>query len=152
MACLRFQAAYSDVRMESLYSLYNCPFHVTLLPTLRPIYPAYPAPYPTPQMNGVACQMVVDEFKRAVDEVRSNPASLGLWQTIIGKYSPTFLTACSDAIKWSEELAERWLTEVNPQINMNKVKNVFINHNHSYSHSRHISKEDCRAAGLPKQI
>lgn len=102
-----------------------------------------------PQMNGVACQMVVDEFKRAVDEVRSNPASLGLWQTIIGKYSPTFLTACSDAIKWSEELAERWLTEVNPQINMNKVKNVFINHNHSYSHSRHISKEDCRAAGLP---
>ena len=102
-----------------------------------------------PQMNGGACQMVVDEFKRAVDEVRSNPASLGLWQTIIGKYSPTFLTACSDAIKWSEELAERWLTEVNPQINMNKVKNVFINHNHSYSHSRHISKEDCRAAGLP---
>ena len=102
-----------------------------------------------PQMNGVACQMVVDEFKRAVDEVKSNPASLGLWQTIIGKYSPTFLTACSDAIKWSEELAERWLTEVNPKIDMDKVKNVFINHNHSYSHSRHISKEDCRNAGLP---
>lgn len=102
-----------------------------------------------PQMNGVACQMVVDEFKRAVDEVRTNPASLGLWQTIIGKYSPTFLTACSDAIKWSEELAELWLTEVNPQIDMDKVKNLFINHNHSYSHSRHISKEDCRSAGLP---
>lgn len=102
-----------------------------------------------PQMNGVACQMVVDEFKKAVDEVKSNPASLGLWQTIIGKYSPTFLTACSDAIKWSEELAERWLTEVNPQIDMVKVKNVFINHNHSYSHSRHISKDDCRVAGLP---
>lgn len=102
-----------------------------------------------PQMNGVACQMVVDEFNRAVAEVRTNPASLGLWQTIIGKYTPTFLTACSDAIKWSEELAERWLTGVNPQIDMNKVKDVFINHNHSYSHSRHISKDDCRAAGLP---
>ena len=102
-----------------------------------------------PQMNGVACQMVVDEFKKAVDEVKSNPASLGLWQTIIGKYSPTFLTACSDAIKWSEELAERWLTDVNPQVDMGRVKNVFINHNHSYSHSRHISKDDCRAAGLP---
>ena len=102
-----------------------------------------------PQMNGVACQMVVDEFNRAVAEVRANPASLGLWQTIIGKYTPTFLTACSDAIKWSEELAERWLTGVNPQIDMNKVKDVFINHNHSYSHSRHISKDDCQAAGLP---
>jgi len=102
-----------------------------------------------PQMNGVACQMVVDEFNRAVAEVRANPASLGLWQTIIGKYTPTFLTACSDAIKWSEELAERWLTGVNPNIDMNKVKDVFINHNHSYSHSRHISKDDCRVAGLP---
>ena len=81
-----------------------------------------------PQMNGVACQMVVDEFQRAVAEVKANPASLGLWQTIIGKYTPTFLTACSDAIKWSEELAESWLTEVNPRIDMGKVKNVFINH------------------------
>lgn len=102
-----------------------------------------------PQTNGVACQMVVDEFNRAVEEVRTNPSSLGLWQTIIGKYPPTFLTACSDAVKWSEELAERWLTGVNPHIDMNKVKKVFINHNHSYSHSRHISKDDCLSAGLP---
>lgn len=102
-----------------------------------------------PQTNGVACQMVVDEFNRAVEEVRTNPSSLGLWQTIIGKYPPTFLTACSDAVKWSEELAERWLTGVNPDIDMNKVKKVFINHNHSYSHSRHISKDDCLSAGLP---
>lgn len=102
-----------------------------------------------PQTNGVACQMVVDEFNRAVEEVKTNPSSLGLWQTIIGKYPPTFLTACSDAVKWSEELAERWLTDVNPKIDMDKVKEVFINHNHSYSHSRHISKDDCLSAGLP---
>ena len=101
-----------------------------------------------PQLGGVACQMVVDEFRRAVDEVTANPASLGLWQTIIGKYVPTYLTTCEDAIKWSEELAEKWLMDINPNINMNDIKNVFINHEHSYSHSRHISKEDCRAAGL----
>ena len=102
-----------------------------------------------PQMGGVACQMVVDEFKRAVADVSANPASLGLWQTIISQYRPTFLTACEDAIKWSEELATKWLTEVNPDIDMGKVKDKFINHNNSYSHSRHISKEDCKAAGLP---
>lgn len=102
-----------------------------------------------PQMGGVACQMVIDEFKRAVEDVKNNPASLGIWQTIIRQYSPTFLTACEDAIKWSEELAEKWLTDVNPNINMEPIKEVFINHKHSYSHSRRISKEDCKSVGLP---
>lgn len=102
-----------------------------------------------PQMGGVACQMVIDEFNRAVGDVKKNPASLGIWQTIIRQYSPTFLTACEDAIKWSEELAEKWLTEINPNIDMDAIKEVFINHKHSYSHSRRISKEDCKTAGLP---
>jgi ClpP class serine protease len=102
-----------------------------------------------PQMGGVACQMVVDEFKRAVEDIKREPASMGLWQTIISQYRPTFLTACEDAIKWSEELATNWLTEVNPSIDMRKVKETFINHKHSYSHSRRISKEDCKKAGLP---
>lgn len=102
-----------------------------------------------PQMGGVACQMVVDEFKRAIEDIKNNPSSLGLWQTIISQYKPTFLTACEDAIEWSEKLASNWLTEVNPSINMKKVKDTFINHKHSYSHSRRISKEDCKTAGLP---
>lgn len=101
-----------------------------------------------PQINGVACQMVIDEFYRAVKEVKENPASLGLWQAIISHYAPTYLTVCEDAIKWSEELAQKWLVDVNPTIDMEKVRNIFINHEHSYSHSRHISKEDCRVAGL----
>ena len=43
-----------------------------------------------PQMGGIACQAVIDEFNRAVNEVSANQASLGLWQTIISKYHPTF--------------------------------------------------------------
>jgi len=43
-----------------------------------------------PQMNGIACQAVIDEFERAKLEVSANPAILGLWQTIISKYHPTF--------------------------------------------------------------
>lgn len=101
-----------------------------------------------PQMGGIACQAVVDEFKRAVDEVSKNPAALGLWQTIISKYHPTFLTACENAITWSAKLAEQWLKEVNPGIDFDKIKNVFLNHNNSYSHSRHMAKQDCKDAGL----
>ena len=101
-----------------------------------------------PQMGGVACQAVIDEFKRAVKEVQHNPASLGLWQTIIGKLNPTFLTACEDALAWSETLATRWIQEVNPNIDIDIIKNTFLDHKNSYSHARHISKEDCRNAGL----
>lgn len=101
-----------------------------------------------PQMGGVACQAVIDEFRRAVNEVSINPASLGLWQTIIGKLNPTFLTACEDALKWSETLATKWIQEVNQSVNIENIKDTFLDHNNSYSHSRHISKDDCRKAGL----
>lgn len=101
-----------------------------------------------PQMGGVACQAVIDEFQKAVREVEANPASLGLWQTIISKYHPTFLTACENAINWSGKLAEQWLKEVNPTIDVQKIKDVFLNHKNSYSHSRHLSKKDCKDAGL----
>lgn len=101
-----------------------------------------------PQMGGVACQAVIDEFHKAVREVAANPASLGLWQTIISKYHPTFLTACENAINWSGKLAEQWLKEVNPNIDVQKIKDVFLNHKNSYSHSRHLSKKDCKDAGL----
>lgn len=101
-----------------------------------------------PQMGGVACQAVIDEFNKAVNDVATNPASLGLWQAIISKYHPTFLTACKNAINWSEKLAEQWLKEVNPAIDVQKVKDVFLNHKNSYSHSRHLSKKDCKDAGL----
>ena len=101
-----------------------------------------------PQMGGVACQAVLDEFQQAVKEVSSNPAALGLWQVIISKYHPTFLTECHDSVVWSEKLAEQWLKKVNPSIDINKFKQIFINHKESYSHSRHFSKEVCRKAGL----
>lgn len=101
-----------------------------------------------PQMGGVACQAVIDEFQKAVRDVAANPVSLGLWQTIISKYHPTFLTACENAINWSGKLAEQWLKEVNPDIDVQKVKDVFLNHKNSYSHSRHLSKQDCKEAGL----
>ncbi len=101
-----------------------------------------------PQMGGVACQAVLDEFQDAVKQVSVNPASLGLWQTIISKYRPTDLTACQNAVKWAEKLATDWLTQVNPQINVKDVLDVFLNHKHSFSHAKHMSKSECKNAGL----
>lgn len=101
-----------------------------------------------PQMGGVACQAVLDEFKDAVKQVATEPASLGLWQVIISKYRPTDLTACQNAVKWAEKLANDWLSHANPGINVKAVLDVFLNHKHSFSHAKHMSKLECKNAGL----
>ncbi|MEM1124650.1 MAG: S49 family peptidase, partial [Bacteroidota bacterium] len=104
-----------------------------------------------PQMNGIACQAVLDEFEQAKREIKSNPDSGILWSTIIGKYHPTFLGACQNAIDWSEKLVEEWL-----KLNMCKddkiaAENIikeFSDHAANKSHARHISKERCKQIGV----
>ena len=101
-----------------------------------------------PQFGGVACQGIIDEYQRAISDISTNPSALGLWQTIISKYHPTLIGDCENAVKWSKELAKKWLQHVNPNINMQSVENLFISHANSYSHSRHISREECINVGL----
>ena len=59
-----------------------------------------------PQLGGIPCQGMLDEFDKAVNDIASRPSSLGLWQAIIGKLNPTFITNCENSIKWSKELAK----------------------------------------------
>ena len=84
-------------------------------------------------------------------QMKRYPAMLERRKEIIGKYPVAFMTTCTDAIKWSEELAEKWLRNVNPDIDINIFKDTFINHSHSYSHSRRIQRSECRKAGLQIQ-
>lgn len=102
-----------------------------------------------PQLGGIACQSVLEEFGTAVKEVTANPASAAIWQVIFNKYTPTFITACKKSIEWSEKLMERYIQSVyGTSFNMKSVKDVFLNNQKSYSHARHISKDACKNAGL----
>lgn len=101
-----------------------------------------------PQFGGIACQGILDEYQRAINEITANPNALGLWQTIISKYHPTLIGDCENAVKWSKELAKKWLQRVNSSIVMTGVEDLFISHANSYSHSRHISREECKTVGL----
>lgn len=101
-----------------------------------------------PQFNGIACQGILDEYSRAISDVAANPNALGIWQPIISKYHPTLIGDCENAVKWSKELATKWIKKVNSGINMIDVENLFISHSTSYSHSRHISRDECKTVGL----
>jgi len=104
-----------------------------------------------PQMGGLACQAVLDEFKQAKADIRQNPHSAALWQVIIGKYHPTFLGACKQAIEWSEKMVAEWLLKNMCNGDTNKVENIiktFASHTKQKSHARHISKKECEEVGL----
>lgn len=102
-----------------------------------------------PQLNGVPCQSVLREFKKAIADVEQRPASLGLWQTIISKLNPTFITLCEQADELSEELTEKILSDKGlDRSKKEKIKKVFSKNDHSKTHSRHIDRTQCKKAEL----
>lgn len=104
-----------------------------------------------PQMGGVACQAVLDEFQKAKDDIKVNPQAAPLWQVIISKYHPTFLGACKNSIDWSEKLAFGWLNRNmcnRDEQRTEKILKEFSDHETNKSHSRHISKDKCKEIGL----
>jgi ClpP class serine protease len=104
-----------------------------------------------PQMGGVACQAVLDEFEQAKSDIKVNPSSAALWQVIVSKYHPTFLVECQNAIDWSNQLADQWLTRNMCNGDKTKAKKIlkeFGDHSTNKSHAKHISKDRCIELGV----
>ena len=105
-----------------------------------------------PQFGGIPAHGVIEEFERAVKEVQDNPGTIPIWQTIVGKYHPTFLGECEKAIDWSSQMVTSWLEtgmfkNEDPAIVAGIIE-VLHNHKDTKSHSRHFSMEECRNMGL----
>ena len=102
-----------------------------------------------PILNGVQCQAVLREFRKAVTDVEEHPASLGLWQTIISKLNPTFITLCEQADELADILTEKILSDKGlKKEEKDIIKKVFSKNEHSKTHSRHIDRTQCKNAGL----
>lgn len=107
-----------------------------------------------PQINGIPAHGVIQEFKEALEQIKQDPASIHVWQPIIGRYHPTFLGECEKAIEWAERIVRKWL-----QTGMfsgrkdrdeltDKVLSYLGSHDETLSHSRHIHMEECEKLGL----
>lgn len=64
-----------------------------------------------PQIRGVPAAGVLAEFKRAGEEILSNPGKQAIWYPILSQYTPTFIGMCENAIKWSEDFAREQLAD-----------------------------------------
>jgi len=107
-----------------------------------------------PQINGLPAYDVLSEFDRAIAESAANPGAAQMWQTIIGKYHPTFLSSCEHAIALSKEIVQKWLEDgmlsAEPDANL-RAKNIvqsLSSRDDNREHARHIHAERCREIGL----
>ena len=107
-----------------------------------------------PQFGGLPATGVIEEFEKALSEIKKDPASTPLWQTIIGKYHPTFLGECDKAILWSKQIVEEWLQkcmfdeDTTHAALIKDIVEALADHSHMKTHSRHISVEQCKTLGL----
>ncbi len=107
-----------------------------------------------PQFQGIPAHGVIEEFRRAYDEIRSDQAKIAIWQPIIAKYYPTLIGECEKAILWSKEMVKEWLLsgmlkeeENNKQI-VDKIIEELSDHALTKSHARHISYSKAKDIGL----
>jgi len=107
-----------------------------------------------PPFGGIPAYGVLDEFSKALAEIKKDPHSTPLWQVIVGKYHPTFLGECEYAIKWSKQITTDWLAtgmfagKTDARRCARRLVNKLSDHNRTKTHSRHISPDDCKALGL----
>lgn len=107
-----------------------------------------------PQFGGIPAHGVLEEFEKAIEEVKKDPRSTPIWQTIISKYHPTFLGECEKAIELADLMVRNWLLtgmfHDDPQA-VTKADNIvqaLNDHAGTKTHSRHLHIEDAIGFGL----
>lgn len=105
-----------------------------------------------PQLNGIPAQGVIEEFKKAKEEVKQDPSCVPLWQMIIAKYDPTFINSCQQAIEWSETILEESLKNYvdieYSEKDIDKIVTGLSSHKETKAHDRHLSPDRCKELGL----
>lgn len=107
-----------------------------------------------PAFGNYRADAVIEEFKKAHDDIDANPNLSLLWQPIISKYPITFLGECEKAKQLAESVCETWLSEGmlkgNPDAAkiITEIKSVFADHQNSKMHDRHISPAESARVGL----
>lgn len=101
-----------------------------------------------PQFGGIPAHGVLKEFEEAIEAAKNDPASIPIWQVVVGKYHPTFIGECRHALKWSSEMVQAWLERSMFQGKKNakalaaKAVVYLGDHDSTKSHARHIPIEE----------
>ncbi len=107
-----------------------------------------------PQIRDIPAQGVLDEFKRALDEIKKDTDAINVWRWIISQYHPTFLGQCQQALDWTQKFVGDQLRDVmfegapDADAKAQKVVAGLSDTGTHKSHERHIPIAKCLELGL----
>lgn len=107
-----------------------------------------------PHLNGAPAYGIIEEFKRAVEEVKKDPESAAVWHAIIGQYRPSFLGQCQHAIRWSNAFVREQLTSVmfegepDAKQKASAIVRKLSDYSGNRTHAKHIHAEACEKMKL----
>ena len=108
-----------------------------------------------PQMNGqIPAIGVIDEFKRAKEEIKKDKDNIPVWQPILAKYTPTLIGQCERAISWSTNISINSLKrgmfkdDPNADVIVKKIVDGLTDNDQTKSHNRQFSADDCIGLNL----
>jgi ClpP class serine protease len=103
-----------------------------------------------PQFGPMAANGLLQEFERIREEIKADRANALLWEPVLRKIQPGFITECENAINWSREMAKRFMA--NNMFNGDKeaTKKIakIIQHltdkKTTIAHGRHIGLDEAK--------
>lgn len=103
-----------------------------------------------PQFGPTAATGLLQEFERIRDEIKKDNTNVLLWQPILSKIQPGFITECEIAVSWSKEMAKRFLKsnmfegDRRAATKINKIINHLTEKKTTKTHGRHIGLEEAK--------
>lgn len=107
-----------------------------------------------PQLRDLAAQGVLNEFKKALSEIKNDPDSVQVWRWVLQQYHPTFLGQCQQAIDWTKNFVRAQLRDVmlcgepDAAQKADRIVNALSDPDEHKSHDRHIPIAKARELGL----
>lgn len=103
-----------------------------------------------PQFGSTAATGLIQEFERIRKEIKKDKTNALLWQPILSKIQPGFITECETAIAWSKEMATRFLKnnmfegDKGATTQINNIINHLTEKKTTKTHGRHIGLEEAK--------
>ena len=107
-----------------------------------------------PQLGGLPAAAVKKEIERAISEIKEDPDRLQFWQFVLGKYSPTFVGQCEQAVLMAADfvkarlLDNMLLGDAKAEEKAGMIVDGLSDVDDNKSHARHIHIDKCEALGL----
>jgi ATP-dependent protease ClpP protease subunit len=109
-----------------------------------------------PHFNGIPAIGVLEEIKKAYEQITEDPAYAMVWSPILSKLPPSFVQQCEWAVERSKSFLEETLSEnmfrrlpaAKRAIAVESVVERLTNLGENKAHDRHFHIQECQDMGL----